>query len=408
VTGLHDDHDAEVAAGVLETLLSDPIEQVRERERHTFERAANGRDRLVLFGAGGLGQRTLAGLRAEGISPVAFSDNRSELWGTSVSGLPVLSPSDAAKAYGQQAVFVVTIWGAGSPHRFRHSVLQLTELGCDTIVPPAWLFWRYPEHLLPFYALDLPSKAVEQSADIRRCFSLLADSASQVEFVRQVQWRLSGDPGCLAPPVSEQQYLVSDVATPRTDDIVLDCGAFDGDTLRAWLEVRGATFDSYYALEPDPVSRGRLERSLEDLDPEIARRVRVLPFGVAGFTGPTTFAASGSLSSAIGTGDGITVDCVKIDDLGAQLDGRDPTFLKMDVEGAELDALTAGSALVKRAHPLLALAIYHRQDHLWKLPLKVKELWSGYQLYLRPHNEEGWDLILYSVPADRALTTVGA
>ena len=139
------------------------------------------------------------------------------------------------------------------------------------------------------------------------------------------------------------------------------------------------------------------------MDPEVAKRVRVLPYSVAGYTGTATFSASGSLSSAMGAEDGITVQCITLDDLEAELGGEDPTFLKMDVEGAELDALGGGMTFLGRTHPMLTIAAYHVQNHLWKVPLTINALSSDYQLYLRPHNEEGWDLILYAVPAERAL-----
>ena len=156
---------------------------------------------------------------------------------------------------GSSAAFVVTIWGAGSTHRLADSKEQPQQLGCDTVVPPAWLYWHYPQQLLPFYALDLPSRLLEDAPSVRQCFELWSDEDSRKEFVEQIYWRLNGDPECLGHPDPGEQYLVSDVAKERTDEVVLDCGAYDGDTLRAWLSVRGPTFRTYFAMEPDPLSR---------------------------------------------------------------------------------------------------------------------------------------------------------
>src|SRR5439155_21545133 len=169
---------------------------------------------FVLFGSGGLGRRTLAGLRADAVEPLAFADNNPDRWGTDVDGLSVLSPAEAAARYGASAVFVVTIWGAGSTHRLDHSLEQLTSLGCDTVVPVAWLAWRHSARLLPHYAMQLPSRLLTQTEGVRRAYSLLADEESRTEFVSQVRWRLTGDPGCLRSPVAGPQYLVTDVALP--------------------------------------------------------------------------------------------------------------------------------------------------------------------------------------------------
>ncbi len=386
----------------LEAMLAEPVEEARVRERGTFEMAARHRtERIVLLGAGGLGRRTLAGLRAAGVEPLAFADNRASSHGSTVDGVEVLAPEDASARFGADAVFVVTIWGAGSTHRFAHSRDQLVALGCDCVVPAAWLFWRYAEQLLPFYALDLPSRLLEQATEVRTCYESFADERSRAEYVTQVRWRLTGDPGGLAHPVGEAQYLVTDVAVPADGDVVLDCGAYDGDTLRSWMAVRGPSFREYVAMEPDPQSRARLAACVAAMDDGLRQRVRVLPYSVGGRTGTATFSASGSLSSSLGEGGGIEVECVRLDDLRDELGGASPTFVKVDIEGAELDALAGAASLVRECRPMIAIAAYHRQDHLWRVPLAVRALWPGYALFLRPHNEEGWDLILYAVPPDR-------
>src|SRR6185369_10212652 len=95
----------------LEMLFSEPMEDVRKREQFKFDAlAAPFEKSLVLFGAGGLGKKTLVGLRRIGIEPLAFADNNPDLWGKYIDGIQVLSLKDAAKKFGQNAVFVITIW----------------------------------------------------------------------------------------------------------------------------------------------------------------------------------------------------------------------------------------------------------------------------------------------------------
>jgi hypothetical protein len=47
--------------------------------------------------------------------------------------------------------------------------------------------------------------------------------------------------------------------------------------------------------------------------------------------------------------------------------------------------------------------VYHLQDHLWTLPLLVDSMVDDYSYFLRPYNEEGWDLVCYAVPSNRVL-----
>src|SRR3954463_4268395 len=100
----------------IETLLSEGSAGARRREATAFDELAGpfGKS-LVLFGAGGLGRRTLAGLRKLGIEPLAFADSSAADLGMVVDGCPVLSPEAAARRYHDRATFVTTIWGAVSP-----------------------------------------------------------------------------------------------------------------------------------------------------------------------------------------------------------------------------------------------------------------------------------------------------
>jgi FkbM family methyltransferase len=349
------------------------------------------------MGAGGLGRRVLAGMRADGAEPVAFVDNRRALWGTAVEGVEVLAPDDAAARFGRTAAFAVTIWGAGSSHRFAHSASQLRALGCDVVLPVAWLAWRHARHVLPHYGMDLPQGVLAEGDAVRAAHALLGDARSRAEFVEQVRFRLTGDPGTLAHPVRGPQYLLPDLVPPTGSEVVVDCGAYDGDTLASWLAARGPTFARYIALEPDPASRARLVQMVGDLPADVAGRVTVLPWAAASASGTARFSTTGTAASALGGEGGCVVECRRLDDvLGS---GPPPTFVKMDIEGAELDALEGGRAVLASSRPLLAVSAYHAQDHLWRLPLAVHELVPGHRLALRPHNEEGWDLVLYAVPA---------
>ena len=81
---------------VFERLHSESPAAVRERAAKSFDAvAAPFSDALLLFGAGWLGRFVLNGLRKAGVEPIAFIDNNPMIWGTTVEGLPVLSPVDA-------------------------------------------------------------------------------------------------------------------------------------------------------------------------------------------------------------------------------------------------------------------------------------------------------------------------
>jgi|SRR5579862_3147637 len=378
----------------LEQLFAEDVESVRERERSAFDQLAGPwRDSIVLAGAGGLGRRCLAGLRRHGIEPVAFSDNNPKLWNTSIEGVAVLSPREAAQRFGKSAIFVVTIWGAHSPDRMSDRQSALRSLGCQNVIPFAPLFWKYSQDLLPHYAADLPHKVVEQASDVLRAFDLLADEQSRCEYVAQVRWRLGGSFDLLPPPERGEIYFSPEFVKLTPDEVYVDCGAFDGDTLDAFFRASDSTFLSVFAFEPDPANYEKLGGFVKTLSGDVQNRITLARAGVGAKNGRESFTAQGSLASHFGAG-GELVEVVALD---SALGEQRPTFIKMDIEGAEPEALLGARRHIQDASPLLAISCYHRQDHLWSIPLLIDSLKPGYKFYLRPHDVEGWDLVCYAV-----------
>ena len=77
----------------------------------------------------------------------------------------------------------------------------------------------------------------------------------------------------------------------------------------------------------------------------------------------------------------------------------------MDIEGAELAALEGCGDILSQARPTIAVSAYHLQEHLWELPLYLAERLRDYRFFLRPHDLEGWDVVLYAVPAESTVAT---
>lgn len=387
----------------LDDLLGTDLRAVAEFEWNSFDRvAAQDQRSLVLFGAGGLGRHTLAGLRKVGIDPLAFADNSKALQGTLVSGLEVLSPEEAVSRYIDEATFVTTIWGAvprslsgGRLQRVLRT--QLEQLGCRRVVSFTALFCKYPETFLPYFSIDLPHKVLEQAGAIRRAFDLMSDEVSKREFVAQVRFRLWHDFDGLSRAVEDEQYFCDSLFTPADREVYVDCGAFDGDTLKEFLARWGSQLERYLAIEPDPINFGKLTTAIAALPEQVAARVeaRQLATGVRHCKIPIE--PTGLASSRVGRGS-LEVDCAPLDELLGDLV---PTTIKMDVEGAEYDTLKGAERLIREHSPLLAVCVYHTQDDLWRLPLLIHSMNPAYRYYLRPHKDEGFDLVCYAVPNDR-------
>ena len=73
----------------------------------------------------------------------------------------------------------------------------------------------------------------------------------------------------------------------------------------------------------------------------------------------------------------------------------------MDIEGAEVDALTGARQAICRDLPVVAACVYHRQEHLWEVPLLLHSLSGEYNLFLRRYGDEFADVVCYAVPPHR-------
>jgi FkbM family methyltransferase len=384
----------------LETLLAESMDDAMRRERATFDASARGREGIVLVGFGGLGRRVIRVLRAAGVEPLALADNGARVQGTDIEGHEVLSVPEAARRYGERATFVVTIWGAGSTHRFAQTRAQLESLGVRAVSSFPPLLWKYPAGSLPHYCQDLPHRVLEQREDVRRGLDVWADERSRREYLSQVRLRLLADFDGLAHPVEHPQYFPTDLFEYGPAECFVDCGAYDGDTIRTLLDAHGAAIERIIALEPDPVNAAVLERYASTL--RLPGGVTVLPLAAGAARGRAFIETTGTASSAL-TSNGVegtaAIDLAPLDEI---LEHEHPTFIKMDIEGAEPDALRGARATIVRHRPILAVCVYHLQDHLWTIPLSLRETCDDYDFVLRPHNEEGWDLVCYGVPRERA------
>ena len=382
----------------LEVLLSEGGEGARRREAEVIETLGDPEATgIVLFGAGSLGQHTLRGLRKIGIEPLCFVDNNKSFWGKSVDGIPVLSPAEGAKRYGNRATFVVTIWRGESTERMAARVEQLRQIGCETVVPFLSLYWKYSDALLPHYMNDLPHRVHAQADRVRQALHLMATEASRREYLAQMRFRLLGDFASLPAPVHGDVYFRDELFCLGADETLVDCGAFDGDTVALFLEKTAHSFRGAVAFEPDPANYVKLSERMSSLPFKTRERIAIHQ-AATGETNTRVMTDVGKgVASKIGDGD-CEVKCISLD---STLRDVPVSFIKMDIEGSELDTLAGARELIQKNAPILAICAYHKQSDLWNIPLFIHDISPDYSFHLRPHLLEGWDLAYYAIPSSR-------
>ncbi len=346
---------------------------------------------MVIFGCGQLGKFALDGATAAGLKVLAFADNSQTNLGRRIEGIEVISPQEAVRRYNDEAFFVVAIYNGTAPRK------QLAELNCKRIVPYPLFFWRYSQYM-PFEdRLELPHRVTEDPNAIRAGYALLSDARSRLEFAAQIQWRSSLNYDCLPKPdPPDEMYYAPDLVSLSGREVLADCGAFDGDSIRMFLERTHGQFLHIYAIEPDTKNRAALDKYLALLPCEVRQRISVLPFGLSDRDEVVSFDASGTVGSRVVAGSGSeSIQCRRLDDI---LDGPQPTLIKMDIEGAEPRAILGAAATIRASRPILAICAYHKCEHLWTLPVLIKNALPEYEIFLRRYAEECWETVYYAIP----------
>ena len=382
----------------IERLLSD-LDANLGRAARAFDAVAGPYgESLVLVGAGPLGCHTAQRLTARGLRPLAFADNSPALVGKQIEGLPVFPVPQALERFGDAAVFVVTIFNRTAITE------QLTSLGCRRVVPYALLFAKYPHTFVPYWCLDRPEKLAADKADILAMAMTWHDVASRAEYVRQLERRVfvgfDREGRAVPNEVRVREYFPTDVYAECANEVLVDCGAFSGDTVVHFLKLRGTRFSKILAVEPDPETYRMLLARVAGLPETIRDHVQTRRVAIDSQRGVVRFSARGDVTSSVNSAGEVEIESDTLDGI---LAGERPTLIKMDVEGMEIEALRGASGVMLRHEPVFAISVYHRPDHLWRIPLFIRSVSPGYRFFLRAHAEDCWDACCYAVPEKRLL-----
>lgn len=220
-------------------------------------------------------------------------------------------------------------------------------------------------------------------------YAALADEESRRTLQEVLAYRVSANPAVMARygiRVADQYF--EDFVGIGPAETFVDGGGYDGDTT-AQLYQRTGGLKASYLFEPD---RGNMEKArlrLRDIP-----GVVYLPFGLSDQRGQLRFAADGGSASRISAEGGSTIEVTSLD-----LAVPEPiSFIKLDVEGAELAALRGAERHIREDRPKLAVAVYHNPADLHAVPDLIGGWRQDYRLYLR-HYTQGWsETVMYFVP----------
>ncbi len=344
-----------------------------------------------IYGAGNVGKDVFRLLTARGIPVVGFLDRQAgpdAAW----QGVPIRQPDHAAIDR-LRAHVVIGIFNAYV--EIPPIVQMLERLGYLRVTHFLDLHDRFAAELGDRYWLTSRSYYTDLEPVIDAGHGLWADETSRALYCEILKFRFLKDYNALPKPEEGQQYFPTDIPPWSTPLRLVDCGAYDGDTLAQLLGTQ-LSVEAIAAFEPDPGNFTKLGQFVRARAGAMPDTVCLFPCGVDSATSQARFSSGqGTGSHASSTGDTV-IQCVSLDDA---LPKFKPTLIKMDIEGAEYGALWGARRIIAEHRPALAVCLYHQPGHLWQIPLLVRQLTGGGgRFYLRSHCFNGFELVLYWQP----------
>jgi FkbM family methyltransferase len=345
--------------------------------------------RLAIFGAGPEGQRLSAICQTRKIKVAAIVDDDPRKVGLAINDIPVESTSRLEDLDRGTPIVIAS-------HRALEPVRKVRALGFPAVLPFAALQVLAPDMFKPHMFYDgWLDDLFENQGHYRWLESELADQPSRQVLEAVMQFRLTADPNALMSVLEEGPYYRG-LYHPRGlfelggDEIYVDAGAYDGDSVRRFIHRVNGCYQRILAFEPDPNTFIRLKENFAS-----ETRIQAFNAGLHRQKGVLRFRNDAS-RGAIFTEDGnTTIEVVRLDDM---LAGSRTSYIKINIEGAELDALEGARATIQRWLPKLAISVYHRADDLWRIPRLIHEFSPMYNLYLRQHEGGVVETVLYAIP----------
>lgn len=248
-----------------------------------------------------------------------------------------------------------------------------------------------------FYSLTMPIvdnhvftlDFVKENADkFEFAYNLLADEKSKQSFINVLNFKITGKVKYLFDCHSEKVEIYQNIFHLNENEHFVDLGAYDGDTINEFLGVCGSKYDKITAFEPDAKNFKKLCMKTEQV-----QNISRYNLGAWDKQEVLYFAKKAGRNSRIDE-QGVAVNFDSVDNVV----NEKVTLLKMDIEGAERNALIGAKNTILRDKPKLYVCGYHRNEDFFVLPELIHSFDENYKIYFRQHvYVPAWESNFYRV-----------
>lgn len=189
-------------------------------------------------------------------------------------------------------------------------------------------------------------------------------------------------------------YNYREICCAQKDDYVIDCGAYTGNTA-VYFSNRVGEKGKVFAFEAMPTTYAKLKENIIKTKKE---KIYTYNYAVSDQRKTLSFTKTATPGSRqIATGKGIDVQAISIDEFVHENNIKNVSFIKMDVEGAELDVLNGCKETCKKFSPILAVCLYHKTDDFITLPALILQIEPNYRFYLNHNSNTFNETVLFAI-----------
>lgn len=217
-------------------------------------------------------------------------------------------------------------------------------------------------------------------------YSLMADDFSKEIFSGYVNFLYGGELSLLKDITTSEEEAFRNILNLSEDETYVDIGAYRGDTVDTFLNYCGGKYNEIICAEPDTKTFKKLTEHCKNLE-----NFKAFNVAVTDTDGEVGFSQVHGRQSAIG-GDKPTPSL----SLNTLCKDAQPSYIKIDSEGCEKIILSHGASVLTEYSPKLNVAVYHKSEDVFSLPILINQINPNYKIHLRHHPYiPAWDTLLY-------------
>ena len=371
-----------------ELLNSVSVKEIKSTILKPYENILKNLDNVYIFGIKELGKRVFHYCQKKGIKVAGFVDNNKENHNKTLFDTKIFAIEELLSSKQNVTIIIASTL-------YLYEILtRLENFGFKNLLP-AQILSVYDEESF-FYepALDgVFDDLIENKAAYLDVYNKLADEKSKMIMENIVKFRTNFDFKLFheAFEQSGKAYFYDEIIKLSDEEVFVDGGGFDGDTVLHFVEKTSNKFKKIYFFEPDKNSFPLALKNLKNY-----QNIEYFQKGLYSDFDTLRFCETGLEGSCISSDGNIEIEVVPLDSVAKE----NATFIKLDVEGSEEEALKGAKNHIKNS-PKIAVCVYHKCNDLRKIPELILSLNFNYNLYLRHHTNSLYETVIYAIPKEK-------